>query len=247
VRKAKGIRATVNVARMLFTLLLFAAESLVAVTVATSILPPVLPVFFQGNFTEFTAPIAGSPPYVNGIPPAPFRATRGAVFYDWSLKSMIEERYDHCINIFPGGFDFPCTFHNVNGTSYLITFNKTRQFPPCCVFGQPWSPPNPFFLRDNVTAVLARSEEWDCVEDNWWTVPTIKPPTGPFWYAFRKSDENSTLPQVYHSFAFPGMSGWIEQNFWNVRHTRPAAPVWKLPAECQPVATLPNCGFFSIN
>ena len=217
---------------------------LAGAALAADVLPPILPVFFEGNFTEYYAPLAGPPPYFNGIPPAPFRATRGAVYYDWTLKNMIEERYDYCVNIFPFGNDFPCTFQNVNGTSYLITFNKTTSLPPCCVFGQPWSPPNPYFLRDNVTAVLAAQEKWDCVEDNWWTVPSIQPPTGPFWYAFRTAGQYDFMPQVYHSFAFPGMEGWVEQNFWNVRHDQPNSAVWQLPPECLPVENLPNCGFF---
>ncbi len=229
--------------RSLLVLLVIPALTVVR---CAPIQPPVLPDFFQGNFTEFVAPLAGPPPYFNGIPSAPFRATRGAVFYDWTLGNMIEQRFDHCINIFPTGFDFPCTFHNVNGTSYFITFNKTTDFPPCCVFGQPWSPPNPYFLRFNVTAVLAQTEAWDCVEDNWWTVPSIPPPTGPFWYAFRKSMENETATrQVYHSFSFPGMEGWIQQNFVNIHHTRPDRSVWDMPQECLPVEALPNCGFFS--
>lgn len=227
------------------SLLFLAGYLMMAFHVDAAIEPPVLPEFFQGNFTEFVAPLAGPPPYVNGVPPAPFGATRGAVFYDWTLGNMIEQRFDHCINIFPSGYDFPCTFHNINSTSYLITFNKTTAFPPCCIFGQPWSPPNPFFLRVNVSAVLAETEEWDCVADNWWTVPSIPPPTGPFWYAFRKSMENATARQVYHSFSFPGMEGWIQQNFLNIRHTKPDAAVWDLPQECLPVESLQNCGFFS--
>ena len=207
------------------------------------ILPPVLPVQFLGQFTEYYAPLAPSPPYENGLPPAPLTATRGNVFYDWTLKNMIEERLDYCVNIFPFGNDFPCTFQNVNGTSYLITFNKTADLPPCCVFGQPWYPPEPDFLRKNVTAVLKGEVEWSCKKSNWWEVSGIAPPTGPFWYAFQ-SDVDPSVPQVYQSFSFPGMKGWVQQDFFNIALKAPPTSVWDLPRGCLPIETLPNCGFF---
>lgn len=227
---------------MTFSILVVVTVGLVFQT-ATALIPPILPEKFVGKFTEYYAPLAGPPPYLNGVPRPPFKATRGLMYYDWSLQYMIEVRMDYCINIFSFGNDFPCTFHNVNGTSYLITFGKTPDLPPCCVFGQPWYPPNPYFLRENVTADFAGKDEWDCRESNWWTIPQIAPPTGPFWYAFHSNISEHT-PQVYQSFSVPGVEGWIAQNFFDVQHTAPPDSIWKLPAECLPVESLKNCGFF---
>jgi hypothetical protein len=206
--------------------------------------PPVLPQAFFGNFTEFNAfQDTVGPPYVNGLPPAPFVATRGVVYYDWSQKAMIEHRYDYCVNIFPTGNNFPCTFHNINGVSYLITYNETSAFPPCCVFGSPWFPPEPSFLRSNVTSVFEGVAPWSMSEANWFEIPSIQPPTGPFFYSFNSSIP-SNVPQTYLSFSFPGMEGWVQQNFFNIRQEKPPASVWELPEICLPVASLPNCEFF---
>lgn len=45
--------------------------------------PPTLPQAFQGKFTEYSAVMARHPPYANGLPPAPYKASRGEVYYDW--------------------------------------------------------------------------------------------------------------------------------------------------------------------
>lgn len=212
---------------------------------ASSKQPPILPQYFQGQFTEYTAyDDTAGPPYVNGVPPAPLLASRGRVYYDWRLRNMIEVRYDYCVNIFPtAGHDFPCTFQNVNGTSYLITYNRSAVLPPCCVFAKPWFPPQPAFLRDNVTAVFFSEAPWNAGKANWFKVPSIQPPTGPFFYSFNASIP-STEEQVYSSFAFPGISGWVQQSFFDISATPPDASVWELPGICLPVETLPSCDFF---
>jgi hypothetical protein len=135
-------------------LLLSCISTLLVATAATPSKPspPSLPSFFQGEFVEFTAPLTNPPPYVNGVPQAPFTATRGKVYYDYTISppGMIEVRQDYCVNIFPD-FDptFECTFHNVDNISYLIS--NTSNLPNCCVFGDPWSPPEPSFLTANAT------------------------------------------------------------------------------------------------
>lgn len=207
---------------------------------------PLLPTAFYGKFVEYTAPDAKSPPYIDGVPQAPFYGSRGRVYYDWRTKDMIEVREDFCVNIFSFSNLFPCTFHNTKGTSYLISFNTTN-LPPCCIFGQPWQPPPPDFLRQSSTRGILRNREmWSGRLADWYIIPSIEPPTGPFWFAYRNS---TTSPQVYLSFSFPGMQGWIQQNFFDISYSAPDPSVWKLPPQCIPAQgqTLPNCGFFPEN
>jgi hypothetical protein len=204
--------------------------------------PPTLPSYFQGKFTEFTAPLENAPPYTNGVPSPPFTASRGTVYYDWtqSPPAMIEVREDYCVNIFPDfSPDFKCTFHNVNDISYLIS--NTTNMPNCCVFGDPWSPPSPDFLTTKVNSRFASHEDFDCKPADWYVIPSIPPPMGPFWYSFRNSTQS---PQVYLSFSFPGVNGWVHQAFHEIAYTQPTADVWKLPEVCTSLETIPNCGFF---
>jgi hypothetical protein len=211
----------------------------------TTALPPVLPQFFHGPFTEYTSyDDARGPPYINGVPPAPLVASRGYVYYDWTLRNMIEIRDDYCVNIFPeGGHHFPCVFQNVNGTSYLITYNRSRLLPACCIFGSPWSPPEPAFLRQNVTTTFYGTAPWNAGQANWFEIPDIAPPTGPFFYSFNASNSNKAT-QVYSSFSFPGMTGWVQQVFSDIVMEKPDSSVWELPSICLPTESLPTCDFF---
>lgn len=226
------------------TILFVALTAISAVTCAPPI-PPVLPQYFQGKFTEYSSYLdTVGPPYVNGVPPAPLVASRGHVYYDWTLGNMIEVREDYCVNIFfTAGHDFPCTFQNVNNVSYLITYNRSTVLPACCVFGKPWSPPEPAFLRKNVSTVYYGEAGWNAGQATWFTIPSIAPPTGPFWYSF-----NASIPiaqeQVYTSFAFPGINGWVQQSFYDITPTKPDPSVWELPSICLPVESLPSCDFF---
>ena len=206
-------------------------------TVGRTVLPPNMPEQFSTTFTEFTAPLTGPPPYLNGVPQAPFWASRGTTYYDWTHRRMIEVRTDYCVNIWNFSNMFPCTFHNINGISYLISFN-TSELPPCCVFGQPWYPPPPGFLRHNVTTVLERRAPWDGRPADWFENPLIPPPIGPFWFAFRNA---TTSPQLYKCFSFPGSQGWSQQNFDDPVIGPPPEHVWDLPPQCLPADKVPNC------
>ena len=217
---------------------------LVVAAVATHAapVPPELPEYFTASFTEFTAYNASSPPYENGIPQAPFKASRGQTFYDWRVKGLIEKRFDYCVNIFPTmKNDFPCTFWDINGTSYLTSVGAPH-LPKCCVFGQPWYPPPPDFLRKRVNSTYGGAAPWNQGTANWFVNYDIPPPAGPFWWSFR---DGEVSPQVYSSFSFPGIEGWVQQNFFGVQtYPPPPASTWTVPAECLPVDKLPNCGFF---
>ncbi len=85
-----------------------------------------------------------------GQPQPPFVGSRGTVYYNWAIEAQIEDREDYCVNIFPVSNNFPCTFHNINNISYLISSGPNSPFPPCCIFAQPFHPPAPSFLRDSV-------------------------------------------------------------------------------------------------
>ena len=105
---------------------------------------------FWSNWTMYTSYSRDTlPPFVNGIPPPPYQAARGAVFYDYSIGAIKEEYYDFCIPIFamiPEGNRFPCTFLNVRNVSYLRTYGSPPKAPSCCIFLKPWNPPPPNFL-----------------------------------------------------------------------------------------------------
>jgi hypothetical protein len=230
-----------------------AAATLVATVAlcaaAAAPLPPVLPQHFEGHFTEYTAKTTRPPPFVNGIPDAPFFASRGRTFYDWARKALIEERLDDCVNIFPAVPNtFPCTFHNTNGTSYLLSFNTTA-LPPCCVFGDPWYPPPPAFLRTRVASILnATNVPWGGAGGSglttWFINTDVPPPAGPFYWSFTQRLNGTLAPEaIYDSFSFPGIEGWVQQNFHRMSTKATPAHMWDVPAACKKTP-LPNCGFF---
>ena len=223
------------------------------------LLPPILPQYYEANFVEYTALTAPPPPYINGLPPAapPSRlySSKGFTYYDWSVKSMIEQRFEYCVNVFPFSNNFSCSFVNVNNISYL-TSNGTSHLPPCCVYGDPWMPPPPDFLRTReVTTVANTSVRWrgrrptDSV--TWFSNLGIPPPDGPFLYAYTelRREPAVVLPNVavFDCFSFPGVQGWVQQNFYNQKAKKPHPSVWNLPQECLPVSKLQNCGFFNVD
>ncbi len=72
----------------------------------------------------------------------------------------------------------------------------------------------------------------------WWDLPQIEPPTGPFFYAFNSSLDVAK-PQVYLSFSFPGVQGWVQQTFFSVRPLPP--PASRSPCgRCRLAADLPS-------
>ena len=259
---------------VLLLLVLAAIFAVVSVAVSAASLrrqgstlePPLLPMHYISPFIEWTATnVSGhNPPYVNGVPPPPpasdpnaqYFQTQGLTYYDWEYQAMIEHRYGNCINIFPGFSNkgWSCTFHNTGGKTYLIS--NTTHLPPCCVFGDPWHPPQPDFLRKDVNySIAGESVEWKNREPTpfatWFKIGEIPPPTGPFYYAFTQArhEPSVVLPpvEVFDSFSFPGIQGWAIQNFYNQRFDKPPKEVWDLPQVCESAAKIPNCGFFGVN
>ena len=87
------------------------------------------------------------PPW-NLYPPLPFRSSHGYTYYDWETRNILEIYENYCINIFEKLPNWRCHFLNTNDTSYLISLNDTSPYPPCCIFGEPWSPPPPNFASN---------------------------------------------------------------------------------------------------
>ncbi len=81
---------------------------------------------------------------------------------------MVEIRRDYCVNIFPGGNNFSCSFYNVPSPDPLPSpphpphpfppkvanrsFLSTRSGAACCLFQPSFHPPPPDFLRSSVHA-----------------------------------------------------------------------------------------------
>lgn len=226
--------------------------------------PPLLPPYFQGAFTELYSTSTKVPPYVNGVPPDA-TVNNGHVYYDaehTASGAMIEHRFPSCIPIFPYATNFSCTFLNVNGETYLLS-NGSSNLPDCCVFASPWHPPRRDFLRKMETLDVAVNVPWaNRTPRNlslWFELPSINPPTGPFWYSFSQQrranahaeSESGVLNpvQVYDSFSFPGMPPilMVQQNFASdLSITKPDASVWTIPEMCRK-SNIPNCHFFGVD
>ncbi len=95
----------------------------------------------------------------------------------------------------------------------------------------------PDFLRVDSSTQFDAKVEWGGSPAYWWIVPDIAPPTGPFLYAY---DDLTQSPQVFKAFSFPGVTGWVQQNFYNITYAKPPASTWALPRDCL-VSNLPNC------
>jgi hypothetical protein len=201
------------------------------VQLLSQIVVPLLQTSFQANFIEYTAPLTKPPPYISGVPEAPFIATRGEVYFDGTR--MIEIRKDYCIDIFPGVSQAgSCVFLNTNNKVYFI-----RNDTECCLFAPTWHPPEPKFLLD-IGAHYVKTLPYEQEYANWFKVD-IGPPTGPFYYSF----DTNVKEGVYKTFAFPGLHGWISQNFYNVSafDEEMKGHVFDVPQRCQQID---DCNFF---
>jgi hypothetical protein len=210
---------------------------------------------------------------------------------------MVETRRDYCVNIFPSGNNFSCSFYNVPFTlnphspmssafshpfSNLL-FSACQSFLPLhprwlllLPFSAIISPAQPRFLAQiracrygrvdiifeeafstklqpicarvcsltRHVAVPAGTVAWGSGNASWWSVPELLPPLGPFYYAFRNDQSpqvgaaharepdlslTSHAVQLYLGFSFPGVQGWVQQNFFNVTLGRPPRDVFELP------------------
>ena len=219
--------------------------------------PPLLPEFFTTNFVEYTQTGQAEgwlPPYVDGIPPGPTRVGRGQTYYDSNKNAMIETRFDYCLDIFPTHPlpEWACSFHNVDGVSYMISWETEQskvkppeEFGACCKFADPWWPVPRDFLRTRVKSTFSGNVPWGDKTATWWTNWDVNAPAGPMRWAFNESTiVGDAIPQVYSTFTFPAMHGFVAQNFQDADTTnRPPANVWDLPPQCNN-GKVKDCGFW---
>ena len=101
------------------------------------------------NWTIYNVPAENPwPPYTDDVIAPPYCAGRANSYYDWSKRALLEMYHDFCVPIFQNGSNWRCHFLNVNDTVYLISLDNTSPYPPCCVFGHPWEPPSPDFVKN---------------------------------------------------------------------------------------------------
>ncbi len=191
---------------------------------------PQLPIRFKATWTLFevaadldltvSSPPPDGPPFA-AIPEGA-RAGRGVVYYDWEQRKVVEEHFDFCVPIFPGGDDFPCRFLGVEDKAYLITFNADGS-SNCCMFLDKFGPPINTFIDQmtfhKTTVVSGRTIDW-------WLMAIPMP--GPFGYGF---DRDTGLP---YGFWFQSINGWAQMVYDDVQLTFDDTNVFEPPEACDP-------------
>ncbi|KYQ96748.1 hypothetical protein DLAC_04047 [Tieghemostelium lacteum] len=199
---------------------------------------PLWPKYFTAQWNLQYTTSSNEPPYGN-YPPAPYKVGRGLTFYDSTVESMLEVYLDFCVPIFMNGSDWTCNFLNVNGISYLISDDPNRPdyVPDCCVFGDPWYPPQPNFLEtsgavQNVTSVI------DCEPVEYWTI--YLQDSGNFGYGFfaNGTTDGWSQPASFYFAAAP--LGWTIQNFFDFQVNQPIESTWTIPDSCSTAVSCPS-------
>lgn len=202
------------------------------------------------------------PPYAEtGLPPAASsRYGRGATYYSWKERALREDYHDFCVPIFPpsvGGFDFPCTFLNVEDTSYFLTTSSGRtppSLPECCIFERPWHAPPPDFLvklhddLDYEGTIPFSPAESHSTRVWQWDVPSNE--GGPFGYGFcgdtcppEGAGEGGSVadgvPSMFYFAAIPPFT-YTVQVYRDFHAVPPPPGVFTIPDECQNAVQCPN-------
>jgi len=212
----------------IYQMALLLAFCLLSLSSSCLSIAPEWPSNFVTNWTIYNVPNTDPwPPF--DVPPPPYNAGRGLTYYDWSSKSMLEVYEDFCVPIFPNGSNWQCKFLNTKGVSYLISTDPKTGYAPCCVFGQPWNPPSPTFLRNsgiikNVTSSIGNKSV------SWWVMNGSADEGAPFGYGF--FNETKQGWQVPAAFFFRAFQGWTQQNFFNWQPIRPSPSVFNIPSAC---------------
>ncbi len=195
---------------------------------------PIWPTYFQTNWILAHIQDELKPPYPT-IPISPStRLGKGMTYYNWNNQSMLEDYYNFCVPIFEEEErkNLPCKFLNTNGTSYLL------QRGTCCIFGQPWNPPNPNFLNEIQSPYFSTSNGTVIGRNvNWFILADPSDEAGPFGYSFYKdSCSNNTCAPA--EFYFRAITGFAAQFFNNFQVKQPDASIFTIPSYC---SGAPSC------
>lgn len=168
------------------------------------------------------------------VPVKPYTQGTGSTFYDWDRHSMLEVYDDFCVPIFEQGNNWRCHFLNINGTSYLVSWDGPLS--PCCVFAEDFNPPSPDFL--NAAKVpFNKTTSLEGRDVNWWVLDGDDP-AEPFGYGFVADKHAVGTPA---GFWFRSDNGYASQIFYDVDVSRPDPRTWDLPSAC---VNAPSCNFF---
>lgn len=198
---------------------------------------PEWPLYFVTNWTIYNVPHTDPWPPYDAPPPLPYSAGRGRTYYDWTISSMLEVYDDFCVPIFQNGSQWKCHFLNTKGVSYLISSDPKSFYPPCCVFGKPWSPPAPNFLQNR--AILENgTSTLDGRSVSWWVMNGTAEEGAPFGYGFYgDTKQNWRIPAAFY---FRGFVGWTQQNFFDWSPEKPSSSVFDVPSQCN---NAPDCNY----
>ncbi len=188
-----------------------------------SIHAPKLPSQFSMKWDMFEFVSEQRPPF-NKIP-QPNKILKGATYYDWSQQSMTEIYYDKCIDIFPHGRDYACQFTSIKDQTFLIKFidHDLKKPEACCLWShEPFWAPRPDVISN---MVFKKSVPIENEKIKYWILDIPLP--GPFGFGFY---EDKNIPAF---FWFPVISGWVQQNFKNIRIEPPDKRFFELPELCQ--------------
>lgn len=199
---------------------------------------PSWPEHFQTKWTIYDVPHEQPWPPYSAEPATPYAAGSGATYYDWAKRAIIEVYNDFCVPIFVNGSNWPCRFLNVDNVAYLISPSKLSGFPDCCVFGKPWSPPEPTFL-DAPGIFLNQTSKLGGAPVDWYEMPGSADEGAPFGYGFFKTETQGWRTPA--GFYFRAVQGWTQQNFYDFEVKVPDAHWFDLPPQCK---SAPSCGFF---
>lgn len=184
---------------------------------------PLLPRAFSMRWKMYEFASKDRPPFATI--PKPFTVLPGATHYDWDKRHVTEIYESQCIDILPGGRDYPCQFLSRESETHLIRYadKSLRKIDSCCRWssGEFWGP-RPDVVRNMVFHARAKLGKKDA---EWWVLDIPMP--GPFGFGFYPGTNEPA------AFWFPVISGWVQQNFEDFVAKVPDAAVFDLPDACR--------------
>jgi hypothetical protein len=184
---------------------------------------PLLPEAFSMRWKMYEFVSKERPPFA--VIPKPFTVLPGATHYDWTKRRVTEIYESKCIDIFPGGRDYPCQFLSRESKTHLIRYadKPLKKIDSCCLWsrGEFWGP-RPDVVRNMAFHSRAKLGKNDA---DWWLLDIPTP--GPFGFGFYPATNEPA------AFWFPVISGWVQQNFEGFVAKAPDAGVFDLPDACR--------------